>query len=536
MTFRAEHWSLRKPAVRSRHGLVAAQEAEAAEQGAAVLKAGGNAVDAAVVTALCLATTEPWMSGIGGGGVMLIHLADQRRTVGIDYSMTAPASLDPARYALSGEEGPEDALFVWPRVAGDRNMIGPEAVAVPGAVAGFAMALERYGTLAWADALAPAIETAERGLAAGWYATLQIAFGMSAGLGRYPEARETYLPNGAPLVSQTPHAPLRRPLGRLPDTLRRLAEAGPRDFYEGETARRIAADMAASGGPLSLDDLGAYEAFEVEPLAVPHHDGVVRLMPGLNAGPTFARALGNLDARLDRAAGLDAAAYIAWAEALTEAYEYRLANMGHDGDASGRGCTTHLSVVDAAGNMVSLTNTLLERFGSRFMLPGTGILMNNGVYWFDPRPGRPNSLKGGVKPLNNMAPVVVTDPDGTGRFALGASGGRRIAPAVFQLTSMLLDFGLDLDDAVHRPRIDASGEGKVTMDRELPPEVRAALAGRFPTEVTESAVGQKLFANPQIVMRGNAAAAPMPPDTQFAAFNAAAAHVQSPTAAVAIGG
>ena len=520
MTFRAENWSLRKPAVRSRHGLVAAQESEAAEQGAAVLKAGGNAVDAAVVTALCLATTEPWMSGIGGGGVMLIHLAEERRTVGIDYSMTAPAALDPARYPLSGEQGPEDALFVWPRVTDDRNMIGPEAVAVPGAVAGFAMALERYGTLAWADALAPAIETADRGLAASWYTTLQIAFGMSAGLGRYAEARDTYLPDGAPLVSQTPHAPLRRPLGRLPETLRRLAEAGPRDFYEGETARRIVADMAASDGPLSLDDLAAYEAFEVEPLAVPCHDGVVRLMPGLNAGPTMARALANLDARLDRAAGLDASAYIAWAEALSEAYEYRFAHMGHDGDATGRGCTTHLSVVDAAGNMVTLTNTLLERFGSRFMLPGTGILMNNGVFWFDPRPGRPNSLKGGVKPLNNMAPAVVTGPDGTGRFALGASGGRRIAPAVFQLTSMLLDFGLDLDDAVHRPRIDVSGEGKVTMDRELPPEVRAAIAGRFPTEVTESAVGQKLFANPQIVMRGNQAAA----------------HVQSPTAAVAIGG
>ena len=131
---------------------------------------------------------------------------------------------------------------------------------MPGAVAGFAMALERYGTLSWADALAPAIAVAERGLAATWYATLQIAFGMSAGLARYAEARDTYLPDGAPLVSQTPHAPLRRPLGRLPETLRRLAEAGPRDFYEGETARRIVADMAASGGLLSLDDLAAYEA------------------------------------------------------------------------------------------------------------------------------------------------------------------------------------------------------------------------------------------------------------------------------------
>jgi len=520
MTFRSENWSLRKPAVRSRHGLVAAQESEAAAQGAAVLKAGGNAVDAAVVTALCLATTEPWMSGIGGGGVRLIHLAEERRTVGIDYSMTAPAALDPARYPLSGEEAAADALFVWPRVEADRNAIGPESIATPGAVAGFAMALERYGTPDWADALAPAIETAERGLAASWYATLQIAFGMSAGLGRYAAARETYLPGGAPLVSQTPHAPLRRPLGKLPQTLRRLAKAGPRDFYEGETARRIAADIAAAGGPLSLDDLRAYEAVEVEPLAAPHHDGIVRLMPGLNGGPTLARALAALDARLDRAAGLGAAAYVAWAEALSEAYEHRLAHMGHDGDATGRGCTTHLSVVDAAGNMVSLTNTLLERFGSRFMLPGTGILMNNGVFWFDPRPGRPNSLKGGVKPLNNMAPAVVTAPDGSGRFALGASGGRRIAPAVFQLISMLLDFGLDLDDAMHRPRIDVSGEGKVTIDREAPPEARAALAARFPTEETESAVGQKLFANPQIVMRGNAAAA----------------HVQSPTAAVASGG
>ena len=519
MTYRAESWSLRKPVIRSAHGLVAAQEREAAEQGAAVLARGGNAVDAAVVTALCLATTEPWMSGIGGGGVMLIHLADERRTTGIDYSMTAPGALDPARYALSGEAEPEDALFAWPRVVDDRNMIGPESVATPGAVAGFAMALERYGTLSWAEALAPAIETAERGLAAGWYATLQIAFGMSAGLGRYEAARETYLPSGAPLVSQTPHAPLRRPLGRLPETLRRLAEAGPRDFYEGEIARRLISDIEAAGGALSLADLASYEAFEVEPLAIPHHDGVVRLMPGLNAGPTFARALATLDAGLDRSAGLGPEAYLAWAGALSEAYADRLEHMGHDGDATGRGCTTHLSVIDAAGNMVSLTNTLLERFGSRYMAPETGVLMNNGIFWFDPRPGRPNSLKAGVKPLTNMAPAVVTGPDGAGRFALGASGGRRILPAVFQLTSMLLDFGLELDDAVHRPRIDASGGARLAVDRELAPEIRAALAGRFDVEVTESAVGQKLFANPQIVMRGNAAAA----------------HVHSPTAAVAIG-
>ena len=520
MTYRSESWRIRKPAVASPHGLVAAQEREAAEAGAAVLRAGGNAVDAAVVTALCLATTEPWMSGIGGGGVMLIHQARQRRTVGIDYSMTAPAGLDPARYPVVAEEGPEDGLFVWPRVADDRNMIGPEAVAVPGAVAGFALALERFGTWDWARALVPAIEVAERGLAAGWYATLQIAFGMGSGLGRHAEARDTYLPNGAPLVSVTPHAPLRRPLGNLPATLRRLAEAGPDDFYRGETARRLVDDLQEAGSVLGLDDLGAYRAFEVEPLAVPHHDGIVRLMPGLNAGPTFARALGTLDGRLDRSAGPGPEAYLAWAESLAEAYAHRLGHMGHDGDATGRGCTTHLSVVDRAGNMVALTNTLLERFGSRFMAPRTGMLMNNGVYWFDPRPGRANSLKGGVKPLNNMAPVVVTDRDGLGRFALGASGGRRIAPANFQLTSMLLDFGLDLDDAVHRPRIDVSGDGIVTLDRELPDDVKALIAGRHQVVETEASVGQKMFANPQVVMRGNRAAA----------------HIHSPTAAVAVGG
>jgi gamma-glutamyltranspeptidase / glutathione hydrolase len=207
---------------------------------------------------------------------------------------------------------------------------------------------------------------------------------------------------------------------------------------------------------------------------------------------------------------------------LSEAYQFRFEHLGHDGDPQLLGTTTHLSVVDEAGNMVSLTNTLLERFGSRVMLPGTGIMMNNGIMWFDPRPGRPNSLAPGRRPLSNMCPVIATR-EGAGWFALGASGGRRIVPAVFQLTSFLIDFGLDLDAAYGTPRIDASGGEAVFVDRRLPCDVIQALGARMAVTETEHTVHPKMFANPQTVLRAGGR-------------NSAAVTIHSPTAAVAVAG
>ena len=174
--------------------------------------------------------------------------------------------------------------------------------------------------------------------------------------------------------------------------------------------------------------------------------------------------------------------------------------MGDVPDARDPACTTHLAVVDRAGTMVSLTQTLLSVFGSKIVSPQTGILLNNGIMWFDPRPGRPNSMAPGKRPLANMCPVIATR-DGAPWFALGASGGRKIMPAVLQLASMLIDGGLDLERAFHQPRIDVSGEPQVIADARLDPAILDALAARFEVRTLMPAVHPNLFACPTAVLR-----------------------------------
>jgi gamma-glutamyltranspeptidase/glutathione hydrolase len=173
------------------------------------------------------------------------------------------------------------------------------------------------------------------------------------------------------------------------------------------------------------------------------------------------------------------------------------------GDVNGRrgtGCTTHFTVVDRDGNLVSVTQTLLALFGSRLMLPEAGFLMNNGLLWFDPEPGKPNSLGPDKRPLNNMCPVSGERSDGLG-FALGACGGRRILPAVFQLASFVLDFGMDLEEAFHTPRIDVSGSDPVIADEDLPAGVHEALAARFQHVAAPRTVLPFYFACPSAVGR-----------------------------------
>ena len=181
------------------------------------------------------------------------------------------------------------------------------------------------------------------------------------------------------------------------------------------------------------------------------------------------------------AAALERFGTRSWRDAicLLDAWRHRLATMGDVDDSPAPGCTTHLSVADKDGNVVALTQTLLSIFDSRVVLPGTGILMNNGMMWFDPRPGRPNSIAPGKWPLSNMCPAIVERADGL-RFAAGASGGRRIMPAVFQLVSFLVDYAMSMDDAMHTPRIDASGADLVTADRALAPDVVDALTENAP--------------------------------------------------------
>ena len=478
---------IRKPAVTSAGGIVAAQHIRAAQAGAQVLAAGGDCVDAAIATSFALGVVEPWMSGLGGGGAMVLYRAREKRFEVIDFGMRAPGGLRPEDFALAGVGAASD-LFPWPRVAGDRNLHGPASVAVPGVVAGMEAAHGRYARMPWRDLLAPAIALAADGLLVDWFTTELVATG-APDLRRYAASSERFLIDGLPPVAMWGiRDEVRLPQPALRATLAALAERGPRDFYEGDLARSIAADIARDGGYLSVADLATFRAEVRAPLWFPYRGARVHATPELTAGPTLAHTLRLFEADpawAVRGAAPDGAAYVAYARALQAANRERLKGMG---DADGRralgaehlapACTTHFNVVDREGNMAAVTQTLLSIFGSKYTLPGSGILMNNGIMWFDPEPGGPNSLAPGRRCLTNYTPLIAEAADGR-MLAVGASGGRRILPAVAQLLSFTLDYSMDLDAAFHTPRIDASEGATVIGDVRLPSEVRAVLAAQF---------------------------------------------------------
>jgi gamma-glutamyltranspeptidase / glutathione hydrolase len=467
---------VRKPAVTSKGGIVASQSRRAAEVGAQVLAAGGDCVDAIVATTFALNVLEPWNSGIGGGGAMVLYRARENRYEVIDYGMCAPLSIRAADYPIVGDRVATD-LFPWPRVKDDRNIHGPGAIAVPGVVAGMEEAHRRHARMSWKDLVAPAVGLAGEGLLVDWWTELTIA-GAATDLRRYPASAAMFLKDGLPPNPPwSIEAEIRLPQDNLKATLSHLAEAGPRDFYLRE------------------------------PLAIPYRGGKVLATPELTAGPTMAHALRLLQQNLKPAGAPDAAAYAEYAVALQEAYRERLKDMG---DADGKrslgaeylapACTTHFSVVDRDGNIAAVTQTLLSSFGSKYVTPHTGIPMNNGIMWFDPMPGTTNSLAPGKRCLTNYTPVIAETRDGK-RLAVGASGGRRILPSVLQLVSFAMDFDMDLDDAIHQPRIDCSEGAIVLGDTRLPADTRKALAARFIYKEAPLQTLPMKFACPSVVMR-----------------------------------
>jgi gamma-glutamyltranspeptidase/glutathione hydrolase len=491
-----QNWRVSKPGVSSARGLVAAQNEAAAAVGAEILAMGGSAADAVIATAFALAVLEPWNSGLGGIGFMVVHPAGKGAAAAVDFGPVAPQALDPAAFPLTG--GTRTELFTWPQVEGDRNMHGPLSFTVPSAVRGYAMASERFGRLPWRDLVAPAAGLARCGLPVDWYATLKIATA-AADLRRYEESRRVWLPDGLPPVAPPEETRFALPLGRLPATLERLAEAGPEDFYTGEIAAAIAADSRAAGGVLSAADLARCRARLVPALPIPYRDASLAAAPGMTAGPTLAQVLRRLGERRFGAVP-DAAYFTALAAALREAYADRLAQAG-DAGARTETCTTHVTAIDRDGGIAALTTTLLSTFGCRIVLPGTGILMNNGVMWFDPRPGRPNSLAAGKRALTNMCPLVASR-DGRPWFGLGASGGRRILAAVAQVASFVVDFGMDAEGAAHHPRIDVSGGDRVDIDERMPAAVRDRLLGEPGARLVEHVVWPARFACPNLALRG----------------------------------
>ena len=492
-----------KTTPRARRGMVVAAHALGAEVGASILQRGGNAIDAAVATAFAMTVVEPFMSSIAGGGTMLIHLAKRGETVALDFNVQAPAACHETVYPLA--DGVASDLFPWRKVADDANIFGHRSVAVPGSVAGLSLALERYGTMDLADVMAPAIALARDGFVPDWYHALTMAVHAEE-LAAFPETARTHLRSGHYI-----HRPPTLADGdriRQPDLARSLAllaKEGPRAFYAGALGQAMCAEMAAHGGFVTAADLAGYQVRTLAPLVGRYRDLEVHFSPGATGGPTALQILNILSAFPSEQVGCDTARGLHLrAEAVRYGFQDRLTWLGdpecveapwsaltsaeyggavaaclrprgprsakpapnpwlvrtnepratrpaRSGNAGGD-CTTHIGTVDRHRNLVSLTHTAVSLFGSRVVVPGTGILLSNGMLWFDPEPGKPNSIAPGKRALVNMVPVLafrrgepyphaggprrsqdhLGDPAGafqSRRYAAGPAGGHRGAAA-----------------------------------------------------------------------------------------------------------
>jgi gamma-glutamyltranspeptidase/glutathione hydrolase len=490
-----QNWLLSKPSAQGKRGIVVSQVRSAAEAGVAILDAGGNAIDAAVATALSLAAVEPWNSGLGGVGFALLHRAGQKVAEVVDFGPAAPRNLSASAFKLTGRL--KQDLFAWPEVEGDANIHGPLSFAIPSSTAGYAHMHATWGRLPLKEIIAPAIALARRGLPQDWYTTLKIGSSASV-LRRYTESARVYLPDGLPPVAPYQGSTGFFRLGALADTLDHLGQAGLRDQYDGDIAAAIIADITEMGGVLSSDDLRSCRARVRPATQFPWRGYTLQLAGGLTAAPTMTRVIEQMVAVPVRVEP-DADWYVALGRAMKQAYKERLEGLGDADPRVAETCTTHLTVCDEDGTMVSMTTTLLSSMGSRVVLPKSGILMNNGVMWFDPRPNQPNSIAGGKRPLTNMSPIILRDGDRPW-FAAGASGGRRILASVVQLLAFVTDFRMTLDEAAHFPRIDVSDPDCVSADRRLPADVIDALAAEGDTKVVEHGVMPINFACPNAIM------------------------------------
>jgi gamma-glutamyltranspeptidase / glutathione hydrolase len=553
-------WHVTRLEARGRGGMVAAKTPQAAKAGADVLRQGGNAVDAAVATAFTAGVVEPWMNGIGGGGYMVIQAPDEAPQV-VAYPMRAPMGARPEMFPLTGHTS-EEALFGWPAVVDDANVWGYTSVAVPGTVAGLALALERWGTISLAEALAPAIRWAEEGFPAFWHTTLMIANDLAT-LKRIPATAAIFLDgDGNPPVTQEQRRPYLIRQEDLARTLRAIASDGPRVMYEGPIGQAIVDDLAANGAPFTREDFARYQA-RIEPaLSTTYGEAEVHTIGGGTGGTTLVESLNLLSlfdlrnagyhtplalhriaqsfrvAFADRFAWLADATQVEIPIELLTSDEYATeraaifaedrfdpihaataARTGirhglnpsipdypasalapqHPGQMAD-GSTTHLSVMDRDGMAVSCTQTLLSLWGSRITVPGTGVLLNNGMMWFDPEPGRPNAVAGGKTPLSNMAPVILAR-NGRPFVSLGASGGRRILNCNAQLIMNVTDWRLAAQPSISAPRIDCSTP-ELLLSWRFPKEtIKALRAMGHRVETLDERLFTGGFASPTAIRR-----------------------------------
>lgn len=478
----------REPA-RAPRGMIASQHELASKIGVDVLKRGGNAVDAAIAVALALAVVYPEAGNLGGGGFMMIRFADGR-TGAIDYREMAPAAanrnifIGPDGNVIRGEGG---------------STIGYRASGVPGTPAGLDLAFRKYssGKIKWRDLVEPARLLAQNGYVLS-HRLAELFISYSDTLSKYEDSRRIFLNNGKYFREGDV---LRQP--ELAATLLRMQNGGAREFYTGRTAQLIAADMKRNNGLITLEDLKNYVAKERVPLRGSYrgHE-IITMPPPSSGGIVMLQVLNMLEQHDIRGLGHNSSRkYHLLAEAMRRAFADRAEFMG-DPDfakvpvatlidknyAKERAATiipakasksadvkagaidiregsetTHFTVIDAAGTIVSNTYTINDLYGSRVTAKGTGVLLNDEMDDFAARPGTPNlfgliqgennSVQPGKRPLSSMTPTIVLTKDGKAWFALGARGGPRIITAVLQSVINMIDHDMDIQEAIDAPRI-----------------------------------------------------------------------------------
>ncbi|MEE4191852.1 MAG: gamma-glutamyltransferase [Halieaceae bacterium] len=493
----------------ARHGMVASPERLAAEVGVEILRQGGNAVDAAVATGFALAVTYPRAGNIGGGGFMLIHLADEDRQTLVDYREVAPASAH--RDLFLNEEGEVDR---------QREFFSRQSAGVPGSVAGMIHALEQYGTMPLKKVIQPAIELAEKGFPVSFALDSEIASRESR-LQQDPEALRLFFREDGS----------RHPVGevfRQPDlawTLKQIRKRGRDGFYKGAVADRIVADMEANDGLISHADLAGYQVVERTPVRGSYRGyDIVSTPPPSSGGTHIIQILNILEGYDPQQWGHNSAAYlhhlaeamklayadrsrylgdpdftdVPVAELTDKAYAARLRqrinpekatpssdiqpgiDLGYESTD-----TTHFTVADRHGNVVSNTYTLNFSFGSHIAVPGTGMLLNNEMADFAARPGFPNAFKlieseanrieGGKRPLSSMTPTMVFR-DGKPWLATGSPGGSIIITAVLQTIINAMEFDMNIASAAAAARVHHQWmPDQLRLERGISPDTRRLL-------------------------------------------------------------
>ncbi len=457
--------------VRASRGMVASASEIASEVGLKILEQGGNAVDAAVAVAFALAVAYPEAGNLGGGGYMLVRMVDGRLKV-IDYRETAPAAA-------------HEGMFKNLKEA----RVGYRASAVPGTVAGLAMAHQMFGRMKWRPLLEPARTIALRGFPVSQRMDLVLPLQFPV-MRDFPESAKIFLHGGMRPLHQGEEFRQRD----LAATIGRLERGGAAEFYTGETARRIDADMRAHGGTITLEDLKGYRVVLRDPIqttyrgypvltAPPSTAGGMTLLQMLNILEQFPGTLGEEGSTVSRhrmieamrRAYRDRAAFAAdpdffpvpVAQLISKDHGRELArDIDRDHATASQSMpavavesgfeshdTTHFSVVDVDGNMVSNTYTLNGFYGSQVVIKGTGMLMNDIMSGFSMLPGTRGSIAPGKRPVSSMTPTIVLRQDGSPWFALGSPGASTIPNTVMQVIVNIIDYKMSLRDAIEYPRI-----------------------------------------------------------------------------------